>query len=660
MTIRDGMTSKLRKITTALSRTNRALEVTDSLSDQVNPGANFDRASSAVSRASGQVDNFNRKQQQAQKEAKGVANAWGSVKKYIDSALAAISVQKIIDLADTMTTTRARIDLMNDGLQTTDELQSMIMASANRSRAAYQTTADAVSKMGIMAKDAFGNNAELIRFTELINKQFTIAGTSAAGVDAAMLQLTQAMSSGVLRGEELNSIFEQAPTIIQTIADYLGVPIGQIRAMAAEGQITSTIVKNAMLSSADEINAKFNAMPMTFAQVWTLAKNIALEAFGPVIQAIGAGAQWIYENWSTIAPIFWGLAGAAIAYAVALGIQTAATWIANGAAKAFFVTLLSNPLFWIALAVGVVIAALYKMIQAVGGVKNAWEICKAALVVAWTALKVAFFAVYNWIANLIDKLKLCWQKAGTAIANFMGDMKVSVLTVLQNMINGAIGIINDFISLLNKIPGVNISLIEQVTFATTAAAENEAAKQARADALNQYEADIKAAQAERDATYSAAKQELADATAQLSETYANARAEAAQAERDATYSAAKQELADATAQLSETYANARAEAAQANSDAGVSDWNTDQYDVGNVDSVGSVGSIESDVNIADEDLKFLRDVAEMRYVQNFVTLTPTVAVDAQISEKVDVDEVVTKIEKKLEDEFTAAAEGVYN
>lgn len=620
------MTSKLRKITTALSRTNRALEVTDSLSDQVNPGANFDRASSAVSRASGQVDNFNRKQQQAQNEAKGVANAWGSVKKYIGSALAAISVQKIIDLADTMTTTRARIDLMNDGLQTTDELQSMIMASANRSRAAYQTTADAVSKMGIMAKDAFGNNAELIQFTELINKQFTIAGTSAAGVDAAMLQLTQAMSSGVLRGEELNSIFEQAPTIIQTIADYLGVPVGQIRAMAAEGQITSTIVKNAMLSSADEINAKFNAMPMTFAQVWTLAKNIALEAFGPVIQAIGAGAQWIYENWSTIAPIFWGLAGAAIAYAVALGIQTAATWIANGAAKAFFVTLLSNPLFWIALAVGVVIAALYKMIQAVGGVKNAWEICKAALVVAWTALKVAFFAVYNWIANLIDKLKLCWQKAGVAIANFMGDMKVSVLTILQNMINGAIGIINDFISLLNKIPGVNIDLIEQVTFATTAAAENEAAKQARADALNQYEADIKAAQAER----------------------------------DATYSAAKQELADATAKLSETYANARAEAAQANSDAGVSDWNTDQYDVGNVDSVGSVGSIESDVNIADEDLKFLRDVAEMRYVQNFVTLTPTVAVDAQISEKVDVDEVVTKIEKKLEDEFTAAAEGVYN
>lgn len=626
MTIRDGMTDKLRRMTAATERQNRALEVTDTLSDQVAANANFDRMTDAINRAADAVEQFNQRQEEAAKKGNKVKDVWSGVKGYIRSAMAAISIQKIIDLADTMTTTTARLDLMNDGLQTTAELQDMILASANRSRAAYQTTADAVSKMGIMAADAFSSNDELIRFTELINKQFTIAGTSASGIDSAMLQLTQAMSSGVLRGEELNSIFEQAPTIIQTIADYLGVPIGQIRTMAAEGQITSTIVKNAMLASADEINAKFESMPMTFAQVWTLAKNIALEAFGPVIQAIGAGAQWIYENWSTIAPIFWGLAGAAIAYAVALGIQTAATWIANGAAKAFFVTLLSNPLFWIAIAIGVVIGVLYKMIQAVGGVKNAWEICKAALLVAWAAIKVAFFAVYNWIANLIDKLKLCWQKAGVAIANFMGDMKVSVLTVLQNMINGAIGIINDFISLLNKIPGVNIGLIEQVTFATTAAAENEAAKQARADALNQYEADIKAAQAER----------------------------------DATYSAAKQELADATAQLSETYANARAEAAQANSDAGVSDWNTDQYDVGNVDSVGSVGSIESDVNIADEDLKFLRDVAEMRYVQNFVTLTPTVAVDAQISEKVDVDEVVTKIEKKLEDEFTAAAEGVYN
>lgn len=659
MAIRDGMTSKLRKITTAFSRANREIRVTGALSDQVQPGSGFDRAKPKIDKTSESIRQFNNRMDEAREKTLEVESGWSGVKSAVVAAMSAIGVAKVIDLADTMTTTSARIDMINNGLQDTAELQSQIMASANRSRAAYQTTADAVTKMGIMAKDAFTTNGvlntdELIAFTELINKQFTIAGTSAAGVDAAMLQLTQAMSSGVLRGEELNSIFEQAPTIIQSIADYLDVPIGKIRSMAQEGQITATIVKNAMFDSATQINEKFNSMPMTFAQVGNIVKNVLLDAFGPAIQVIGSGAQWIYDNWSRIEPVVSGVATAVgilvaayVLYNAVQGItntlqaistaraamqagmtiaQAAATKTATGAQVGLNAAMLANPMTWVILVIAALVGAIIFLIQKVGGLKNAWEICKAALLVAWAAIKVAFFAVYNWIANLIDKLKLCWQKAGVAIANFMGDMKVSVLTVLQNMINGAIGIINDFISLLNKIPGVNIGLIEQVTFATTAAAENEAAKQARADALNQYEADIKAAQAQR----------------------------------DATYSAAKQELADATATLSETYANARAEAAQANSDAGATDWNTDQYDIGNVDTVGSVGSIENDVNIADEDLKFLRDVAEMRYVQNFVTLTPTVAVDAQISEKVDVDEVVTKIEKKLEDEFTAAAEGVYN
>ena len=630
ITLRDGMSAKLETIAKRAERVNSVLARTDIISDPVGLGTAYDEVADSIGRADAQMNGFNQRQDEAAGKADKVQSKFerlvNTVKNLAVVRFASRFGKQILDLADTMTATRARLDLMNDGLQTTEELQSMIMESANRSRAEYQTTADAVSKMGIMAKDAFSNNDELIKFTELINKQFTIAGTSTAGIDAAMLQLTQAMASGVLRGEELNSVFEQAPTIIQTIAEYLDVPIGQIRAMAQEGQITSTVVKNAMLASADEINAKFESMPMTFSQVWTIAKNVALNAFGPVIQAIGAGANWIYENWSTISPVFYGLAAAAVAYAVALGVQTTATWIANGAAKEFFMTLLTNPLFWIALAVGVVVAALYRMIQAVGGVKNAWEICKAALLVAWAALKVAFFATYNWIANLIDKLKLCWQRAGVAIADFMGDMKVNVLTILQNLINGAISIINDFIGLLNKIPGVNIDLIEQVTFATTAAAENEAAKQSRADALSQYEADIRAAQAER----------------------------------DATYSAAKQELANATAKLSKTYADARSQAAQSNSDSAVS-WNADgSVDVGNVDSVGSVGKIDSDVNISDEDLKFLRDVAEMRYVQNFVTLTPTVAMDAQISERVDLDDVVSAIERKLEGEFIAAAEGVYN
>lgn len=593
--IQDRMTSRLNTMTSAAERLNRSLDTTDALSDTIDPGAPFERSAGDIGAASRQVDNFNNRQEQAERGAKKVKSVWSSLGGVIKSAVAAFSAKQVIELADSMTTTRARLDLMNDGLQTTAELQDMIMESANRSRASYQTTADAVAKMGVMAGDAFSSNEELIAFSELINKQFTIAGTSAAGIDAAMLQLTQAMSSGVLRGEELNSIFEQAPTIIQTIADYLGVPIGKIREMAAEGQITSTIVKNAMLASADEINAKFESMPMTFSQAWTIAKNAILEVLTPVLTLIGQGAQWIYDNWSMIAPVFWGVAAAALGYAVALGIQTAATWIANGAAKAFFTTLLTNPLFWIAIAIGVVVAAIYQWVQSVGG------------------------------------LELAFYTAGVNIQNFMGDMKAGVLMILQNMVNGAIDIINGFIGVLNKIPGVSIDAIEKVTFGTTAQLENDAAKQARAADLAAYQDQINSQIAERDAALDAMKAEANAATAQ----------------REAEIAAAK------------------AEAAAANGESGSTepDWsayaNSDPGDIGNVDRVGSVGSIDEDVNIAEEDLKFLRDVAEMRYVQNFVTLTPTVAVDAKISEKVDVDEVVNRIETRLETEFEAAAEGVY-
>ena len=383
-----------------------------------------------------------------------------------------------------------------------------------------------------------------------------------------------------------------------------------------------------MLASADEINAKFEQMPMTFSQVWTIAKNTILEAFTPVLTMIGQGAQWIYDNWSTIAPIFWGLAAAVLGYALALGIQTAATWIATGAAQAFFTTLLTNPLFWIALAIGVVVAAIYKWVQSVGGIKVAWLIACNAILTAWSWVKIGFMTGVYWVMNLFNRLQLTFATVSTNIQNFLGDMKAGVLMILQNMVNGAIDIINGFINALNKIPGVNIGLIDQVTFGTTAQLENEAAKQARAADLAAYQDQI--------------NQQIADRDAALDSMKAQARAETAQREAE--------------------IAAARAESAAAGSGSTEPDWaaySTGAGDIGNVDHVGSVGSVDEDVNIAEEDLKFLRDVAEMRYVQNFVTLTPTVAVDAKISEKVDVDEVVGRIEAKLEDEFAAAAEGVY-
>ena len=194
--------------------------------------------------------------------------------------------QQLLSMADAVSQTTARLNRMNDGLQTTAELNNMIYQSAQRSRGAYQDTAGMVAKLGTLAGDAFHSTAETVAFAEQLNKQISLSGASTQGAQAAMLQLTQAMSSGTLRGEELNSILEQTPTIAQAIAKYMGVSIGEMRELASEGQVTANVVKNAMFAAAEETNAAFESMPKTWGQIWTGMKNDALMAFQPVLQKI--------------------------------------------------------------------------------------------------------------------------------------------------------------------------------------------------------------------------------------------------------------------------------------------------------------------------------------------------------------------------------------
>lgn len=615
----DRMTAPLRSIQRAMNLALNSFESMQAASGRVIDTRSFQRAREELARLGAQLDELEEQARQAGGAAGGAADAMQS--KFMRAAAvigAAFSVKNIVGLADAMTQTQARLNLITGDLEKTAALQDQIMASANRSRASYQSTADAVAKMGIMAKDAFSSTDELVAFTELINKQFTIAGASAAGQEAAMLQLTQAMASGVLRGEELNSIFEQAPTIIQTIADYLGVPIGQIRQMASEGQITAEVVKSAMLASADEINAQFEAMPYTFAQVWTMIQNTLLRAFEPLIQAIGAGAQWIYDNWSTIEPVLAGVGAAVLVVAAALGIMTVKQWLLNSA-------LLANPLLWVAVLIGVLVGALYKAVQAVGGLKNAWEIFKLIVVTRWNEIKLAFFTGVYWVIDLVDKLKLCWQKAGTAIANFMGDMKVAVLTILQNLINGAIDIINDFIGLLNKIPGVNIEAIEHVTFATTAAAENEAAKQSRAEDLAAYEQELADAKAGRDAHLASLQDEVDDSASALRAAIEQGRSEAA--------------------------ANSASEQTAA---AGIG------ADTSNI--AESAGSAASSLKGTTEDLKYMRDIAEQEAINRFTTAEVKIDMTGmtnRIDSNMDLDGVLNTFTEGFAEALEVAAEGVH-
>lgn len=631
LALQDRFTATINKAIQGSNRLLKVMEQIDQKDLDVSLQQQFGTALQAEKANNAELEKMVKNLNNAGNAADPLADAMSRVKGALLGAGAVYSAQRVLQLADSMTTTRARLDLVIEGMNeagtTADQLQQRIMQSANRSRASYLDTADAISKMGIMAGDAFGSTDELVQFTELINKQFTIAGASAEGQSAAMLQLTQAMSSGVLRGEELNSIFEQAPTIIQTIADYLDVPIGRIRDMAANGEITAEIVKNAMLSSADEINRKFESMPYTYSQVWTMAQNILMDSFQPVLQMIGAGAQLIVDNWGTIEPVFWGLAAAGLAYAVALGIQTTATWIATGAARTFFATLLTNPLLWIALVIGVVVAAIYQWVQAVGGLENAWAIAMDYIQYGTDLTAYGISYGVTWVLNSLDRMELGAATLSTNFQNFMGDMRAGALTQLQELANGGIGIINDFISTLNKIPGVSIDFIYQLTFGTIAGLENEAAKQQRS-------ADLAAKTQAVNDRISSRDTALATQKATLESAHAARRAENASRVAAAAEKAASDSLLSA------------AGGAGAN-----------QLD--SIGKVGEVGKINSDVNIADEDLQLMKDVAEMRYVQNFVTLTPTVAMNAQVSERVDIDELTGRVADVLIEEVAAGAEGVY-
>ena len=337
-----------------------------------------------------------------------------------------------------MTSTTARLNMIVDDGGSVEALEEKIMQSAQRSRASYLDTAQAISQMGLLAGDAFQTNDELIQFTETLNKQFVIAGANQAGASAATLQLTQALSSGVLRGEELNSVFEQAPNVIQSIADYLDVPIGSIREMASEGEITAEIVKNAMLSATQSVNEQFESMPMTWGQVWTQMQNIALTALQPVLNLI----SWTANNIEIIGPIVLGVVGAFLTYQIAVNGVAAATKAWTAAQAILNAVMAANPVVLIIMAVMLLVAAFYAVIAAInkftGTSLSATGIIVGALAAAgafvinlfigvinsvvqliWSVFVTPFIGIIEWILNV------CmggFDSFGDAVANLIGQI----------------------------------------------------------------------------------------------------------------------------------------------------------------------------------------------------------------------------------------------
>lgn len=628
-------------------------------------------------------------------------NEANSLMQTIKGAVAAYAtiqtLSTALNLSDQLTSTTARLNLMNDGLQTTQDLQNMIYLSAERARGSYQATADAVSKLGLMAGDAFGSSEEIIAFMEQVNKQFTIAGTEAAGIDAAMLQLTQAMGSGVLRGEEYNSILEQAPNIIQAIADYMEVPKGQLKDMAAEGQITADIVKAAMFAAADDTNAKFEQMPKTFSQIWTSFQNTALMAFQPVLQRMNeianseafqefvnnaieglslvagialeifdllvgvAGA--VADNWSWLSPIIYGVAAALAVYygwqlavnaisaitkgihiamaiaqmihAAATGALTAATAAEIAAQNGLNAALYACPIVWIIVLIIALIALFYAAVAAVNkfagtSVSATGIICGAFMVAAAfignlfvTLINFVidiFVVLWNFIAAFANFFANVFTDPVGAVARLFFDLVDTVLSLLQSLASAIDTIFGS--NLAGAVQGWRDSLSGWVD--DTFGKGTEVMAQLNADDMHLGRFEYGSAW---DAGYSFGEG--------IDESIANFDPSS---------------LFDTNVPGADDYANL------GNYGSGIGGIGSGVDDI-----AGNTGKIADSMDITEEDLKYLRDIAEQEAINRFTTAEITIEQTNHntVSGKMDLDGVVDGLTDAVNEAVDIIAEGVH-
>ena len=468
-------------------------------------GAAFDSIEQNIRDAGNQQDRFNRRIRDGTTAADGL---WGKLKGIAATVGGLAAAKKIIGISDDLASTRARLNLIVDDGGSVSELEKKIMASAQRSRSAYFDTASAIASLGANAGAAFANTDEIIAFMEQINKQFVIGGASAQGQAAAMLQLTQAMAAGALRGEELNSILENAPGIARAIESYMGIAEGSIKSYAEQGLITAEVVKNSMFAAADETNAKFESMPKTWAQIWTSMQNKALSIFNPILTKINQianseqftkvtdgiinglaeiasvatvvldllinVASVVVDNWSWLSPIILGVAAALGVYygrlllvrgaelasaavsgavAVAKGIMAAATMLVTGATWAqvtaqygLNAAMYACPLVWIIILIIALVALFYAAVAAVNhfagtSVSATGLICGAFMaalafignifVALWNLVVDVFVMIYNLVATVANFIGNVFNDPVAAVARLFFDLADTVLSVLQ-------------------------------------------------------------------------------------------------------------------------------------------------------------------------------------------------------------------------------------
>lgn len=492
------------------------------------------------------------------------------------------SVRWLVGTSDQLTQIDARLQMMTGSAEAAAEANDQIYQAAMRARGAYTDMADLVSKLGTLAGDAFSDTGEIVAFAEQLQKQMALSGTSTMAAQAAMLQLTQGLSSGTLRGEELNSVLEQTPMIAQTIADYMGVTTGEMRELASEGAITADVVKNAILGAAEETNAAFEQMPMTWGQVWTQMQNMAIQALQPVL----GGINFLANNIETVGPIVLGLGAAFAVFMVAanwINICTAATTglaSAQAALGAVMATAWGPPL----IAIILIITAIYTLTAVVNHFAG-------TSVSATGIIAGAFLSLFAFIANGAILGINTFAAFGNFVGNVFNDPVAAVKILFLDMATTILGYISNVAhgieDLINAIPGLEVSITGGID-----------------DLYNRVQSAAEQAKSEEDWVEYFKPQEYIGLTGAFQTGY-NAGANFNPFGGGAT-----------TGDLSQYTA-------------GVSPYDEIAGTLGDIS--GSVKGIEKSVAMSDEDIKALVDVAERRYVNqvNLTSQTPVITVNGQ-------------------------------
>lgn len=625
-----------------------------------------------------------------------------TIKRAVAAYVSIQSVGKALNISDELVQTTSRLNMMNDGVQTTAELVNMVYAAAQDARGSFSQMADVVARFGNNAKDAFSSSEEVVAFADLIQKQMTIAGASTQEAANAELQLSQALGSGVLRGDELNSIFEQAPNLIQNIADYLDVPIGKIRGMAADGELSTDVVKAAIFSAADDINSKFNEMPMTWGQIWQSMQNTALIAFQPVLQRlndlanseafqtfiqgaieamatlasivlnifdlIGTVGGFIADNWSVISPIIYGVIGALAVYAAYLGIVKAIE-IASAAASMIHSLAMSAKIAVMAAVTGQTMAATAAQM----GYNGALYACPVVwIIMLLIALIAIIFAVCNAIAKMtgiansgfgvitggvnvviqfFKNLGLTVANIALGIGNAVAALASNMMTAFHNaicnvqswfynLLSTACSVIESIAAALNKLPFVSFDYS-----GISSAADDYAAKASEAGGNKEDYQSISDAFNEGFTTFDAFQDGWASNAFNAGAAWGDGIADKVSnfSLSDVFGQTDIPNVSDYTSGFNDAIANS-----------GVGD------SVGSIDD--NTGKIKDSLEVSEEDLKYLRDIAEQEAINRFTTAEINVDMSGMqntVNSGDDIDGFMTKLTDSVNEAVDNMTEGVH-